>query len=152
MNPRVTSLAVIGIACMPWAYIGFRSAFARIMMPPDWPESVIETDEGMRDRDGMAPVFFCDLKPDPGAEEVSFSMGEGGNAKALQIEVLDGQAFVADRLVPLDGVTNYVNEAHSDFVIIMPVKGSRWNGIFPILDACRKSKASRVFLNKLPFI
>ena len=147
MNWRVITFAAIGLAAVPFAYRGFHAVFERLMMPGDWPPPYVDS-SGFHDREGMAPLVPYNRPHIPGKAVIEVVNGmEDPNEEALQIEVVKDQAFVLNRLLAPDEITAYVNETHVMFVIVTPIRGSTWNSVFPILDACRKSKVRVVFLN-----
>jgi hypothetical protein len=149
MNWRIVTVIALGFAAAPFTYVGFRTVFERLMMPRDWSQPGYAASSDFPDRKGMAPVLLYDQRHVPGKAIINISLGmERMHEEALQIEAIKGQAFVADRLIPLDEVTNYINGTHVQYVVVTPIGGSVWKGTIPILDACRKSSVVIVFLNK----
>jgi hypothetical protein len=152
MNWRISTFSILGIVCVPFAYYVYVKAFERVMMPAEWHWASVPLVDDFHDRKGMAPVeLYADNRfPEKRVVDVSVDM-EWRHLHALQIVVVKGQAFAGDELIPLDQITHYVNETKKediDYVIVTPSRGSTWNSIFPVLDACRRSTVVAVLLNR----
>ena len=94
---------------------------------------------------GLAPVQVWWERP---LEQKGYRRAK----KSARLLLVNGQVFVADDLLPRDKITAYldarVRSGEIDYVVVFPVRNTKWGDIFPVLDECRKSRVRIVLLNQ----
>jgi hypothetical protein len=103
----------------------------------------------------MAPLSISSFTPPVAGKKRTMVSTEWEGAEreygAAEFEVVKGQAFVDGKLLPTDQVTAYLDgrvKAHEvEVVVIFPEAEAKMGELFPVIDACRKSKVREVLLN-----
>jgi hypothetical protein len=72
-------------------------------------------------------------------------------AKAQQIVIIKGFAFIDDKMLPTKTITEYLNQKVASkeiaYVVLLPANDTKWGDLIPIIDECRKSHVRSVLLN-----
>jgi hypothetical protein len=95
--------------------------------------------------DGLAPVILVSEGP-------PWAKGEPRMQNCVRFVLSRGQIFVGDETIQEENIRAYLDERvlreEIRSVVIFPAVGSKWGEIFPVLDACRKSRVQAVYLNE----
>jgi hypothetical protein len=156
MTRRLTSILILGATVSLAAYFALPVIFERWMHIPIWRLRAAHPSEFSADtREGeLAPVVIDGIG-ELGDNDVVpigsyFFPARNSGFFAVNLKAIRGQAFVGEELIPLSRVTGFINariRSDTNYVILTPVKGARWGEMFPVLDACRRSKAAAVYVN-----
>ncbi len=146
MNRRVKIILTSGAAVLLVVYLFLPLLLKRWTALP-LPEygGYFATASSTEHQNGLAPVQLSwEAPPD--------EKGYWRTKKSARLLLVQGQAFVGDVLLPREKITAYLNarvqSGEIDYVIIFPVKDTKWGDIFPVLDECRKSRVQIVLLNQ----
>ena len=152
MNWRIAAFVALGLAGTPVAYVGFVTLFGKLMLPDEWSLPGLTWGGGEPPENGRAPISLHNLGhlKGKGVVEIAFGFSRA-TTKVLLLDAIKGQAFVGDRLIPLDQLKSYINETklHGvEFVIVTPSRGSVLKDVVPVIDVCRQSSVTAVLLNQ----
>jgi hypothetical protein len=105
----------------------------------------------------LAPVLTCDTprpnrgKPGKYYRDFFGPRDATNEIKVAEIEVRTGQAFINDELVPRAALTEYLNRRVAtkdvEIVILFGEEGGKWGDVVSIIDQCRKSRVSAVYVS-----
>jgi hypothetical protein len=155
MEHRIAKLSFGGAVILAVGYFYLPLTLEKWMRQTEWrPPSGGLGDFAQYDRKGgLAPVELQWVGDLGEADLVSIRAAYSSSHHdwfAVNLKAIRGQVFAGGELVPLERVSDYINarlKPEVDVVILTPVKGAAWGEMFPILDACRRSRARVIYVN-----
>ena len=144
MNGRMVIILVLGASVVLHAYFALPRLLAKrgTSSAPGLPGDV-DAASLPANRIPLAPVQLWAEAP---AGEREYWLAR----KSAQFLIVHGQAMAGKLHVPHGKIRGYLNakvqNGEIDYVVVLPIRNTKWGDIFPVLDECRKSRVQIVVL------